>query len=135
MLSSYVLITRDMALRTVIVGDFNAHSTDFPPRIRNLPGSYMEEFMRNNLFRCRDPPFKPTYFTSRTRRNDTKIDYFWVSANLLNVVSDFYINETIGPDHYPGMLKMRIDLTGDGYLAEEKFNFKCLKSNNMKELF
>ena len=124
-----------MALRTVIVGDFNAHSTDFPPRIRNLPGSYMEEFMRNNLFRCRDPPFKPTYFTSRIRRNDTKIDYFWVSANLLNVVSDFYINETIGPDHYPGMLKMRIDLTGDGYLAEEKFNFKCLKNNNMKELF
>ena len=77
-LTAFLYTARDRQLELIVLGDFNAHLADFPPFTTNLPGRYLADFMSNNSLKCKDT-CKPTYFTGRTRRQDTKIDYFLVS--------------------------------------------------------
>ena len=59
---------------------------------------------------CIDPQ-EETYFTSNARRRDTKIDFFFIPQHLrIDCTTEFFLQECVGPDHHPGLLKLRIDL-------------------------
>ena len=63
-LTTFVFTARDRGLEYIVFGDFNAHLSDFPPFVTNLPGRYLLDFMNNNNLRCNDPD-TVTYFTNR----------------------------------------------------------------------
>ena len=66
------------------------------------------EFINNTSLQCIDPDF-PTYFTARANARESKIDFFFLSEDIVHdAFSYFYLDETVGSDHHPGLCRINI---------------------------
>uniref|UniRef100_A0A8C5WKN8 Endonuclease/exonuclease/phosphatase domain-containing protein n=1 Tax=Leptobrachium leishanense TaxID=445787 RepID=A0A8C5WKN8_9ANUR len=98
--------------RLVICGDFN-QSLDLPPRSTRVQRSaacnfaaLLAEFQLFDIWRILHPDDCDYSFYSGAHKTYSRIDYFFVTADLLNLVSDCKLGSMSWSDHAPITLQL-----------------------------